>query len=231
MPTVTFRCPRALDGRIPAPTPAAQGLPAWLRAMPAEAESFLAGGPDDTVKRCPPFIDAMAQGFLIPLVCDVTVERGVFTWDWDLPPDDGSWFPRAPMGFHDPAQVSGAPFANPGRHLVKFQNLWTIQTPPGWALFATHPVNYLDLPFQTLSGLVDADRYTDGWIHFPAIWRDAEFSGVLPAGTPVAQVIPVKRETWTVETAAFTPDDTARTRALLSEIAADRGVYRKKFRA
>ncbi len=230
MPSLVFRCPPALLGRIPEPTPAAQGLPDWLKAMPAEAESFLAGGPDDTVKRCPPFVDAMTAGFLIPLVCDVTVERGVFTWSWGAPPDDGSNFPRSPLGVHDPAQVAGVPL--PGAAgLIKFQNLWMIQAPPGWSLLATHPLNRPDLPFQTLTGLVDADRYHEGWVHFPAVWRDPDFCGVLAAGTPVAQVIPVKREPWTAEVEALTPDHVRRTRELQTEIANDRGVYRKKFRA
>jgi hypothetical protein len=55
-------------------------------------------------------------------------------------------------------------------------------------------VNRFDLPFTTLTGLVHCDRYHDNWIHFPAHWRDANFSGVLPKGTPVAQCMPVKPE-------------------------------------
>jgi hypothetical protein len=31
---------------------------------------------EDTVKRCPPFVDAMASGFLIPLMFDVRFENG-----------------------------------------------------------------------------------------------------------------------------------------------------------
>ena len=73
---LTFRCPAELEGRLPSPMPAAQGLPGWLRAMPAQLVSELAGGEDETVKRCPPFVDAMTSGFLIPLICDVTVEDG-----------------------------------------------------------------------------------------------------------------------------------------------------------
>ena len=71
---LTFRCPKELEGLIPAPIPAAQGLPDWFRAMPQQAFSALAGGDDDTVKRCPAFIDAMTQGFLIPLICDAMLK-------------------------------------------------------------------------------------------------------------------------------------------------------------
>jgi hypothetical protein len=229
--TLTFRCPRELEGLLPPPVPAAQGLPDWLKTMPAQAFNAMAGGEDDTVKRCPPFIDAMTSGFLIPLICDVRVENGEFAWDTDLPPGKSVNFARSPIGLHDAGQVAGTPLAEDDRFLVKFHNLWTIEAPQGYALLFTHPVNRFDLPFTTLTGLVDSDRYHDAWINFPAHWHDANFSGVLPKGTPVAQVFPVKRETWTVRTETFTDADAQRTHGLLGDIARDKGVYRKRFRA
>ena len=228
---LTFRCPQGLEGWLPPPVPAAQALPDWLRAMPQQAFNPSAGAEDDTVKRCPPYVDAMTCGVLIPLICDVTVEEGQFTWDLDLPSGADAGFARAPIGFHDPSQVTGTPLFDADRALIKFHNLWTIEAPDGYALLFTHPANRLDLPFTTLTGLVDSDRYRDAWINFPAQWRDPGFRGVLPKGTPVAQCIPVKRESWTVETAAFTDDEAERTRALVDEIRREKGVYRRRFRA
>ncbi|HEY2178969.1 MAG TPA: hypothetical protein VGH15_10335 [Caulobacteraceae bacterium] len=228
--TLTFRCPRELEGLIPPPVPAAQGLPDWLRAMPQQAFSRLIGGEDDTVKRCPPFLDAMTCGFLIPLFCDLVVKAGEFTWDADLPPGKAG-FPRAPIGFHDPAQVSGAPLADPGSFILKFHNLWTIEAPRDYALLITHPLNRLDLPFTTLTGLVDCDRYVDAFIHFPAVWRDEAFEGVVPKGTPIAQCIPVRREAWAVRTAVLTDEKTQAAHDLMLEIGREKGVYRRRFRA
>ena len=136
--TLTFRCPAELEGRIAPPVPAALGLPDWLKAMPAQAFSAVTGADDDTVKRCPPFIDAMTAGFLMPLSCDVRVENGQFSWDDDLPPDGGSSFPRSPIGFHDASQVQGSPLFDADRLLIKFHNLWTIEAPEGYALLFTH---------------------------------------------------------------------------------------------
>jgi hypothetical protein len=62
--TLTFRCPKELEGLLPPPIPAAQGLPDWLRTMPQEVSSAIMGGSNDTVKRCPPFVDAMTSGSL-----------------------------------------------------------------------------------------------------------------------------------------------------------------------
>jgi hypothetical protein len=228
--TLIFRCPAELEGWLPPPVPAAAGLPEWLKAMPSEAVSALTGAADDTLKRCPPVIDAMTTGFLIPLICDVRVADGEFSWDEDLPAGGPVEFARSPMGLHDPAQAAGSPLYDPDRFLVKFHNLWTIQAPEGYALVFTHPVNRFDLPFTTLSGRVDADRYHDAWINFPAVWRDPGFRGVLPRGTPVAQVFPVKRESWALTTQAFAETDAKAAEALLAEIRRDRGVYRKRFR-
>ena len=95
----------------------------------------------------------------------------------------------------------------------------------------THPANRFDLPFTTLTGLVDCDRYHDNWIHFPAHWHDANFSGVLPKGTPVAQCMPVKREDWVVRSAPFTEEETQRAHDLTNTIYRETGVYRRQFRA
>ena len=229
--TLTFRCPRELEGLLPPPVPAAQGLPDWLKTMPAQAYSAVVQGEDDTVKRCPPFIDAMTNGFLIPLACDVRVEDGAFSWDHDLPPGDSIGFARSPIGVHDAGQVAGTPLFDADRFLIKFHSHWLIEAPPGYSLLFTHPVNRLDLPFTTFTGMVDCDRYRDAWIHFPARWHDADFRGVLPRGMPIAQCFPVRREAWAARTAVLTDAETQRAHDLLGEIRREKGVYRRRFRA
>ena len=179
-----FRCDPALSDHLPRPILARGALPDWLRAMPAKAHSEIHGREIRTVKQCPPFIDAMAYGVMILLPCDITVDRGAFSWAWDIPEPDTSGHPRAPLSFHVAAQFPDAPFARDGQAAIKFNSFWTIELEPGWSLFATHPVNRDDLPFRLISGLVDADRFHDGGINFPAVWWKRDFSGVLAKGTP-----------------------------------------------
>jgi len=83
--------------------------------------------------------------------------------------------PRAPLSFHVPAQFAEAPFAREGQAAIKFNSFWTIELEPGWSLFATHPINRDELPFRLISGLVDADRFHDGGINFPALWTQTRF--------------------------------------------------------
>ena len=228
--TLKFRCPAELAGKIPPPIPANMGVPEWLKAMPSQALNALNMRDEDTIKRCPPFIDAMTTGFLIPLSCDLRVEHGEFSWDNELPPGGAIDFPRSPIGFHDSSQVVGTPLFEADRFMIKFHNLWSIEAPQGYALLFTHPVNRFDLPFTTLTGLVDSDRYFDSWVHFAAHWHDMNFSGVLPKGTPVAQCVPVKREKWVAQISAYTEEETQRVHDLTKAISRERGHYRRQYR-
>ena len=228
---MTFRCDPALTERLPKPFPARGGLPDWLRAMPAKASSEIHGREIRTVKQCPPFVDAMAYGVMIPLPCDVTVERGAFSWAWDIPEPATPGHPRAPLSFHVAAQFAGAPFARGEQAALKFNSFWTIELDEGWSLFATHPVNRDDLPFRLVSGLVDADRFHDGGINFPAIWIKPEFSGVLAKGTPIAQCFAVPRQ---APELMFEPFDEAHQQSyakVVADVLAAPNVYRKQFRA
>jgi len=228
---VTFRCPPALLGRLPPPVAARKALPDWLRAMPASAFSETHGLDVRTVKQCPPFVDAMAHGFIMPLPCDVTMRDGRLSWDWDLPPLSIGMHPRSPVSFHVPAQVTGTPFHDARSAIVKFNSFWTVELEPGYSLFATHPVNRADLPFRLLSGLVDADRFNDVGILFPAVWIDPAFSGTLGAGTPIAQCFPVRREELEMEIGVFSEEKAGAYGKTAGELLAKTGVYRRRYRA
>ena len=128
---IVFRCDPAIENELLRPVAARAALPDWLRAMPQTAFSELHGQEVRTVKQCPPFVDAMSHGFIIPLPCDVTVRDGVLSWDWDHPALTVEAHPRSPVSFHVPAQVTGTPFYDPDVAIVKFNSFWTIEHEPG----------------------------------------------------------------------------------------------------
>jgi hypothetical protein len=228
---ILFRCDPVLAPHLPRPLPARAALPDWLRAMRNRAYSPTHGQEVRTVKQCPPFIDAMSHGFVMPLPCDVTVRDGALSWHWDIPDPSVHAHPRSPISFHVPEQVEGTPLHQPGRMLVKFNSFWTIELDPGWSLFATHPVNRADLPFRLLTGLVDADRFGDVGILFPAQWIDPGFSGTLPRGTPVAQCFPVPRAAPELVFETFSPERAAAYDATAEALLGGPGVYRRRYRA
>jgi len=147
---IIFRCDPALVDYLPRPILARSTLPAWLKDMPAHSYSEIHGRDVRTVKQCPPFVDAMAHGFMVLLPCDIRVDRGTFSWDWPIPAPATPGHPRAPLSFHVPAQVADAPFAQKDQAVLKFNSFWTIELEEGWSLFATHPINRADLPFRLI---------------------------------------------------------------------------------
>lgn len=229
MVEITARCHPALLGLVPPPVLAGAALPGWLRAMPGEvAADSLGGAPVRTLKHCPPLIDALGLGVLMPLACDLHVAGGEIAWDWQPPVISDALITRAPVGVHVPEQAPG--LAAPDRLFLKFVNFWALAVPPGWRILFTHPLNRPDLPFTTLSGVVDCDAFADGYVHFPAIWHDPDWTGTLPAGTPVAQAIPIPRDPAALATGAMDPAQISANRAVQEALQADRGVYRKRFR-
>lgn len=229
--TLTFRCAPQLEKILPRPIPAVLGLPDWFKAMPQRAFNPISGRDDQTVKRCPPFIDAMTYGFLIPLAVDLEVRAGEFSWDFDAPKGLVSDFLLSPIDFHDPSQITGTPFSDADRYIIKFTNFWTIEAPPGYSILFTHPVNRADLPFTTLTGLVDCDTFHQSMVHFPARWRDPDFNGVLRKGTPVVQCLPVKRESWALRFDMLSNEDIAQMANLRDDLLRETGIYRRQFRA
>jgi len=229
--TLTFRCQPALEKILPRPIPAVLGLPDWFKTMPAKTFNPTMGKEVETVKKCPPFIDAMTYGFLIPLAIDLKVQDGEFSWNFEMPEGFVSEYSHSPIGFHDPSQIAGAPFFDDDRFIIKFNNFWTIEAPPGYSLLFTHPVNRTDLPFTTLTGLVDCDTFHDSPLNFPARWHDTDFNGVLPKGTPVAQCLPIKRESWTGRFEALSAEATARILKTRDAMSRETDVYRRQFRA
>jgi hypothetical protein len=227
---IVFRCDPALIDWLPRPVAAGKALPGWLRRMVPRVPSEMHGRAIRTVKQCPPFVDAMSHGFMVLLPCDVHVRAGRFAWQWDTPRPSVEHQPRAPLSFHVPAQLAGSPFEAGSAALIKFNGFWTIELEPGWSLYATHPVNRNDLPFRTLTGLVDADRFSDAGINFPAQWVDADFDGTLARGTPVAQCFAVPRERAELAFEAFTPERAKRYDDCVAEVLQHPGVYRRRFR-
>jgi hypothetical protein len=74
---------------------------------------------------------------------------------------------------------------------------WAVELPEGYSALYTQPFNRFELPFLTTSGIVDNDK-----VHLPGtmpFFFLKGVTGILPAGTPYAQIIPFKREHWESE--------------------------------
>jgi hypothetical protein len=187
---ITFTDAMQSNGIALEPIPASSLIPEWYK----KTESYLnkekvpngKGGNNSTIKRCMPVFDAIVSGYLLLLPADVYVsfkeEESVFQWsDFDL------------ISFHPLEQGHLHPVQN-GNPFPKFINPWAIKTPKGYSTLFTHPMHHA-LPFTTLPGVVDTDKYTAP-VNIIFALNDPKWEGLIPKGTPIAQVIPFKRENW-----------------------------------
>jgi hypothetical protein len=213
---IEFHCIEDLyTDALPKPIPAALGVPDWLKAMPAnvtgavpsEAETF-------TVKKCPPVIDAITSGYIIPLVMDV---------DFEMQAAELKIRASLPLiQSHPLEQVAGSGFDN-GAGIVKFVNPWIVKTPPGYSCFFLPMINRYDFPFRVIAGVVETDKYYRE-VNFPAVCLlrpGQRFSA--KKGTPLVQVIPFKREPWT---SLHTMTDMEHRRRIEQENPVSKGIYR-----
>jgi hypothetical protein len=144
-----------------------------------------------TYKKCSPFLDALTNGYIVSLTQDIEVTTQ----------DDGSPFIMwrndilDPITSHTNEQWEGLSYPeNCHAFVYKWQNYFIIKTPKRYSTLFTHPHNRHDLPFYTLSGIVDTDKY-GGPVQFPFFLKK-DFVGVIKAGTPLAQITFIKREKW-----------------------------------
>lgn len=226
-PPIRFLCAAEDEGVIAPPVPARAYLPDWFRKLPAVDEARLSTTDTGlTIKRCMPFLDAMATGWIIPLAATVRLEireggrRVEAGWDFD----------RAMVSEHGDHQVRGNPWGD--RPPRKFHNYWTIETPPGWSCLFVAPLNRPNGVFEILAGVVDTDAYRST-IHFPFFATGADGLHVIEKGSPLAQVIPFRRDG--PELAAEIRVETAAEKAervrILRGTRAQTGWYRTEARA
>jgi hypothetical protein len=174
---------------FPRPQPANKLIPEWFKTMPAEAPSR--DRTKQTVKQCPPFLEALTCGYIIPVPADIWLSldhQGGFQGKWSYP---------GIVLLHDPAQARGAPFES--CPVVKICNPWLVRTPPGYSTLFTPLLNRFQTQALPLAGLVETDLFYRE-VNFPTVLMIRPGQTVhLAKGTPLVQAIPIKRDEFQAE--------------------------------
>jgi hypothetical protein len=175
-----------------APKPATSSVPEWYKTLESyiggEKKPTGEGNTTGTIKRCMPVFDAITNGYVLYTYTDVWISQkdGLPWYEWPS---------FNPIQWHPVEQAPNHPDRNGHQtSYPKWMNPWGIQTPPGYSTLFVQPLHRESI-FTILPGVVDTDQYTPA-VNFPFVLNNVKFEGLIPAGTPMAQVIPFKRDSW-----------------------------------
>lgn len=177
------------------PEPAIKNIPEWYKKTNSfiDSKTFKAmgGKGNQTVKKCMPVFDAMTAGYIIKTYVDVYVELDEKNFSVFSYPS------YSPISFHDVKQAEDYPITHKESY-PKWANPWSIQTPKGYSSLFIPPMHNPNNFFTILPGIVDTDQYINP-VNFPFVLNDNNFEGLIPAGTPMCQVIPFKRDSFKMQ--------------------------------
>lgn len=194
MKNIVFR-PVSIDAEkyVTKPLPTKKYIPEWFKDTPRfENNEFKIIGhkANTTFKACMPFLDTFTTGYIQETHSDVYIdatEENYVAYEYSSGPPvildrkTKNYYPRI-EGF------VGVELA--------WQQYWIPQMPNGYSMIYTHPLNRFELPFMSLTGIIDNDKfYMEIHANHPFYVRD-KFKGIIPKGTPIYQMIPMKRDSW-----------------------------------
>lgn len=174
------------------PKPASYFLPDWYKKTQSyiddKKEPSLISPTNATIKKCIPIFDALTSGYIIPTYQDLYISES----------SNGDIYYQTPtdinIEFHSTMQAPYHPGMNNNPY-PKWINPWGIKTPKGYSCLFIPPVHGGNKYFSIMPGIVDTDKYTNN-INFPFVLNDINFRGMIPAGTPMVQIILIKRNNW-----------------------------------
>jgi hypothetical protein len=213
---------------IEPPRPAKNYIPDWYKNLPpfhgGHSPSINKTRADSTEKQCMPILDTFTTGYIQEAWCDISFKSD----------DDGN-ITISSANEHEPIIMSRE---GPNRIIPKDKNYysryenhlnwfthWEPRTPKGWSTYYTHPLNQYDLPFRTVDGIIDTDKW---WIggSVPFLLKTG-FEGVIKKGTPLYQMFFFKREKWKSKVLPYKKIEKERNRLHFKNFSEFYGGYRK----
>lgn len=182
------------DYEIYPPKPAIKNVAEWYKETPEyvlgdSKQTTLSGEyTPHTIKKCMPVFDSMTLGYILYTQVQVQVVQQ----ENDFPLF--RWPSQDVIAFHPIEQAPLHPKNNAAPY-PKWNNPYSIKTPPGYSTLFLPPMHNPNGIFTILEGVVDTDKF-NSLINFPFILNNVKWEGIIEAGTPIAQAIPFKRDSW-----------------------------------
>ena len=176
------------------PQPAKKYVPDWYRDTPLLRPDNIDEPGKRNFKHCMPFADAFLSGYMLTTICDILIDLDQFG-------KPKISFPNGMTPFSSREKYTAGQMPVPedchDTHFIWYHPMH-IKTPKGYGVLITHPLNRHDLPFYSLSGVVDTDIDAMHPGQYPFFLKK-NFKGLIPKGTPIVQIIPIKRDSWESE--------------------------------
>jgi hypothetical protein len=178
------------------PVPMKKLVPEWYRKAESyweisDSHGHTMGG--EGLKKCMPYMDTMVSGYAVLTPYDIFVKKkedGTLDITWNAPDNITEFVQERPMEL---GSTMPRPAGHHPNHLI-WSGVWGFKTPRKYSALLTHPLNRFDLPFTTTSGIIDSDKWhASGNVPF---FLKEDFVGTIPAGTPIFQIVPIKRASW-----------------------------------
>jgi hypothetical protein len=182
-----------------APVPASKMIPDWYKDTKSyineKKQPDAEGAIPATIKRCMPVFDVLNSGYYLLTQTDIWISQKV-----KIDESGNSkkvvwyqWPSYDPIEFHKTEQADLHPTST-GDLIPKWINPWGIKTSKGSSCLFIPPV-HRENKIVAFPAVVDTDKY-----HVPVnivfSLADPDFEGLIPAGTPIVQVIPFERNAW-----------------------------------
>lgn len=196
---------------IPPPIPAKQFIPEWYKRGEMYLDSSTLkvtdkSNPNHTagMKACIPFLDVMVSGYMLHTWADIEITKNDSDniefrhirkneYNDEIEEYQESSYPLIDLRTGDIGHTIPRPHGH-AHHSLVWPSPWGFRLPKNWSLLVTHPFNRYELPFTTLSAIMDADEWWTGG-NVPFFIKEG-WTGIIPKGTPFAQLMPIKRESW-----------------------------------
>lgn len=178
-----------LNNEVSSPDPAKKHIPNWYTSIKNDKNI-------SNIRWCMPFLDSFSIGYTQCTWSDINITKNE---EEKIILTENSKFKM--LSSRDNASVT----TSSDYHKIEFlwNRYWIPSTPEGYSLLITHPFNRLDLPFTTLTGVVDTDVSLPHAIGAIPFYLKKNFIGVIPKGTPMFQMIPIKREEWDINISSY----------------------------
>jgi hypothetical protein len=173
--------------------PAKTKVPEWYKKIMSFSGDKIINLKDnsinETIKKCIPFLESLSVGYMITLPFDLYVKDNNGTPNIIVKNKDHNIRTRGAVADKNLVPTGFYPLEYTWDTNISFS------VPKKYSILITHPLNRNDLPFHTLSGIIDGPYINTPHGNFPFYIKNG-FEGIISQGTPIMQLIPFQQESW-----------------------------------